>query len=232
MANYCFPIQWPSSSHRSELGKEPQIHFSHGIHPLTVNNLNYSKLDQLLKDFETLAGSTSTISIGECGLDISDKRTHITNQRDYFEKQLQLDVSMKLPVVIHCRDYNSTHKILLTTLINCCPNEHNIHWNCFTGSQEIYLSTTAHFTNLVFCITPFILNNRYRSINELIKTNGIDKIVLESDSPFITCRPNQLSNPYVINFVGTEISELIQIPIEKVFAVTFDNALKIYGKQK
>jgi TatD DNase family protein len=209
-----------------------QIHFSYGIHPLTVHNLNYSKLDQLLKDLETMAGSTRTVLTGECGLDISDKLTHITKQRDYFEKQLKLAVSMKLPVVIHCSGHNSTHKILLTTLINCCPIEHNIHWNCFTRSQEIYLSATAHFTNLVFGITPFILNNRYPNIKEVIKTNGIDKMVLESDSPFIPCRPNQLPNPYVINFVGAEISELIQIPIEKIFAVTFDNALKIYGKQK
>lgn len=179
-----------------------------------------------------MAGSTRTVLTGECGLDISDKRTHITKQRDYFEKQLKLAVSMKLPVVIHCSGHNSTHKILLTTLINCCPIEHNIHWNCFTRSQEIYLSATAHFTNLVFGITPFILNNRYPNIKEVIKTNGIDKMVLESDSPFIPCRPNQLPNPYVINFVGAEISELIQIPIEKIFAVTFDNALKIYGKQK
>ena len=44
--------------------------------------------------------------------------------------------------------------------------------------QEIYLSATAHFTNLVFGITPFILNNRYPSIKELIKTNGMDKISL------------------------------------------------------
>lgn len=194
--------------------------------------MNYSKLDQLLEDLGILPGSTRTVSIGECGLDISDKRTHITKQRDYFEKQLKLTVSMRLPVVIHWRGDNSTLKILLTTLINCCPIEHNIHWNCFTRSQEIHLSATAHFTNLAFGITPFILNNRYPNIKELIKTNGIDKIVLEYDSPFIPFIPNQLPNPYVINFVGAEISELIQIPIEKIFAMTFDNTLKIYGKQK
>jgi Tat protein secretion system quality control protein TatD with DNase activity len=87
------------------------------------------------------------------------------------------------------------------------------------GNLSLSYST---FHNLVFGITPFILNNRYPNIKELIKTNGIDRIVLESDSPFIPCRPNQLPNPYVINFVGAEISELIQIPIEKIFAVTFD----------
>ena len=50
----------------------------------------------------------------------------------------------------------------------------------------------------------------------MIKTNGIDKIVLESDSPFIPCRPNQLPNSYVINLVAAEISEMIQIPIANV----------------
>lgn len=87
VANYCFPNQWPSSSQRSELRKKPQIHFSYVIRPLTVNNLSYSKWKQLLKDLETLAGSASTVSIGECGLDISNKRPHITKQMDYFEKQ-------------------------------------------------------------------------------------------------------------------------------------------------
>jgi Tat protein secretion system quality control protein TatD with DNase activity len=69
---------------------------------------------------------------------------------------------------------------------------------------------------LYFGITPFILNNRYPNIKEMIKTNGIDKIVLESDSPFIPCRPNQLPNSYVINLVAAEISEMIQIPIANV----------------
>jgi Tat protein secretion system quality control protein TatD with DNase activity len=78
-------------------------------------------------------------------------------------------------------------------------------------SQLQHISQT-----LFFGITPFILNNRYPNIKEMIKTNGIDKMVLESDSPFIPCRPNQLLNPYVINLVAAEISEMIQIPIANV----------------
>ncbi|CAC5398294.1 tatD [Mytilus coruscus] len=175
--------------------------------------------------------SSRTFAIGECGLDTSDRNVNLSKQIEYLEKQLQLAVKNSLPVVIHCRGNDSLHLTLLTSLVNCCPKEQKIHWHCFTSSQEIYLTASRHFINLVFGITPFNFGNRYPNIRDIIKENGIDRLVLESDAPYIQYKENQIQNPYIVNFVAEEISKLLNISVEQVFEITFSNTQKIYGKR-
>ncbi|CAG2185742.1 tatD [Mytilus edulis] len=229
VANFCFPSSWPNSSQRTELRKTPSVHFSFGIHPRTVNSSSPSNLHRHLTDLEYLVKSSRTVAIGECGLDTSDRNVNLSKQIEYLEKQLQLAVKNSLPVVIHCRGNDALHLTLLTSLVNCCPKEQKIHWHCFTSSQEIYLTASGHFVNLVFGITPFIFGNRYPNIREIIKENGIDRLVLESDAPYIKYKENQIPNPYIVNFVAEEISKLLNIPVEQVFETTFSKT-KIYGK--
>ncbi|CAC5416492.1 tatD [Mytilus coruscus] len=156
---------------------------------------------------------------------------NLSKQIEYLEKQLQLAVKNSLPVVIYCRGNDSLHPTLLTSLVNCCPKEQKIHWHCFTSSQEIYLTAPRHFINLVFGITPFIFGNRYPNIREIIKENGIDRLVLESDAPYIQNKENQIPNPYIVNFVAEEISKLLNIPVEQVFEITFSNTQKNIWKE-
>lgn len=160
VANYCFPLSWPSSIQRTELRKTPSVHFSFGIHPRIVNSSSSSNLQQYLTDLEYLIKSSRTVVVGECGLDNTAKSVQLDKQIKKFEKQLELAVSKKLPVVIHCCGDESLCRILLTSLTNCCPVQQYIHWHCFTSTQEIYQSAANHFPNLVFGVTPFIFGTR------------------------------------------------------------------------
>jgi len=88
-----------------------------------------------------------------------------------------------------------------------------------------------HFSNIVFGITPFIFGNQYPGLKEFVKTNGIDHLVLESDAPYIKFRNHELTTPYVVNFVAEEIAKLLDIPIEQVFATTYENTTRIYRQK-
>jgi len=231
VANYCFPLSWPSSTQRTELRKTPSVHFSFGIHPRIVNSSSSSNLQQYLTDLEYLIKSSRTVAVGECGLDNTAKPVQLDKQIKKIEKQLELAVSKKLPVVIHCRGDESLHRILLASLTNCFPVQQHIHWHCFTSTQEIYQSAANHFPNLVFGVTPFIFGTRYPNITEFIKKNRINRLVLETDSPYINYKENQIPNPYVINFIAEEISKLLNIPIEQIFSATYSNTQKVYGKR-
>jgi len=228
IVNYCFPSTWPSSSVRSEIRKEPQFQYSFGIHPRIVNSSSSSTLQKHFTDLKELVKSTRTVAVGECGIDTSDRRIHMSTQIQYLEKQLTLAVENNLVAVIHCRGDNSTHLAVLQSLTICCPFTQPIHWHCFTCSQEIYKSAVHHFCNIVFGITPFIFGNQYPGLKEFVKTNGIDHLVLESDAPYIKFRNYELTTPYVVNFVAEEIAKLLDIPIEQVFATTYENTTRIY----
>jgi len=117
-------------------------------------------------ELKELVKSTRTVAMGECGIDTSDRRIHISTQIQYLEKQLTLAVKNNLAVVIHCRGDNSAHLAVLQSLTICCPSTLHIHWHCFTGSQEIYNSAVQHFSNIVFGITPFIFGSQYPGLKE------------------------------------------------------------------
>lgn len=64
-----------------------------------------------------------------------------------------------------------------------------------------------------------------------MKENGIVRLVLESDYPYIQCRETQIPNPYIVRFVAEQISKLLNISVKKVFEITFSNTSKIYAKR-
>jgi Tat protein secretion system quality control protein TatD with DNase activity len=80
-------------------------------------------------------------------------------------------------------------------------------------------------------VTPFIFSTRYPNIRGFIKKNGINRLVLKTESPYINYKENKIPNPYVINFIAEKISKLLNIPIEQIFSATFSNTQKVYGKR-
>jgi Tat protein secretion system quality control protein TatD with DNase activity len=80
IANYCFPLSWPSSTQRTELRKTPSVHFSFSIHPRIVNSSSSSNLQQYLTDLEYLIKSSRTVAVGECGLDNTAKSLQLDKQ--------------------------------------------------------------------------------------------------------------------------------------------------------
>ncbi|CAC5409903.1 tatD [Mytilus coruscus] len=230
IAKYCNPAKFPSSTERSEIRKDHRIRLSFGMHPRIVNSNSTSTLDRFFKNLTSILASSKTVSVGECGLDTTDRPNsqNFQKQITYFEKQLNLAVQKNLPVVVHSRGDNNLNLSTLTSLVNNLPRNHKIHWHCFTGTEQIFESASSHFSNIVFGVTPFIFTDKYPSIKQFICNKGINRIVLESDAPYIRYK-EQLANPYTVIFVAHEISKLLLIPVEEVLATTTKNSQMIYG---
>ncbi|CAG2221428.1 tatD [Mytilus edulis] len=230
VANYCNPAKFPSSTERSEIRKDHRIRLSFGIHPRIVNSNSTSTLDRFFKNLISILDSSKTVSVGECGLDTTDRPNYQNFQKQvtYFEKQLNLAVQKNLPVVIHSRGDRNLNLATLTSMVNTLPQNHKIHWHCFTGTEEIFESASSHFSDIVFGVTPFIFTNKYPTIKQFICNKGIDRIVLESDAPYIRYK-EEIANPYTVIFVAHEISKLLLIPVEEVLATTTKNSQMIYG---
>lgn len=231
IANFVYPNLWPSSSKRSEYRKDSTVYFSYGIHPRLITKEPSNSLIHNFTELQNLIKSTRAVAVGECGLDTTDNPSSYELQKQivYFRKQIQLAVDNNLTLVIHSRGKPEIHHQILDCIISICPSSQRIHWHCFTGSLDIYLSATEKFENIYFGITPFILKTRYPAMKKIVQIFGLERLLLESDAPYIPLPSTDISNPFVVHPVAREISEICCVPVQEVFNKTTENCRKVYN---
>lgn len=108
----------------------------------------------------------------------------LKQQIKVFERQLEIAEQTKMPIVIHCRDTEEDCYEMLKFYLD---SDHPIHLHCYTGSLETankYLNT---FSNLCIGVTPLItfkLDSNKQHYKQMIKSIPLDRILLETDSPY------------------------------------------------
>jgi TatD DNase family protein len=175
-----------------------------------------------------LAKSKKVVAIGEIGLDYYYRpktKTRLEEfkkiQKEVFIKQLELAEELNLPVIIHCRmAFEDLHEILKNKKMRGV-----IH--CFTGNWE----EAQKFLNLGFYLgingIIFKLN-----LDEVIKNCPLDKILTETDCPYLTPPAegkDKRNEPIFVKHVAARIAELKGISSEEVANQTTQNAKKLFG---
>ena len=147
-----------------------------GIHPHMANEMtkeNFIKLEDMIKN---------ATAVGEIGLDYFYDFSDRAKQKEVFIKQLDLAVKYGKPVNIHTREATQD---TLEILKNYKGIKGIIH--CFSGSVE----TAQEYIKLGFLlgIGGVITFKNAEKIRNVVKTVGLDNIVLETDSPYLTPEP-------------------------------------------
>lgn len=200
----------------------PHVFGAIGIHPQEVEELNDEKFSEIKK----LALKSKIVAVGEIGLDYYWKDVDEKLQKYWFEKQLDLAREIELPVIIHSREAaEDTMKIL--------KEKHGediggiIH--CFSYSTQMAME----YINMNFYIGVggVVTFKNSRKLKEVVKEVPMDKIVIETDCPYLAPEPNRgkrnssLNLPYVIN----EIAEIKGLTPKEVIDITMENAKKVYN---
>ncbi len=176
-----------------------------GVHPHDVKNMSENDL----KVLEDLTKEEKVLAIGEIGLDYyyeySDKQT----QRKWFVKQLELAKKLDLPVVIHSRDAdNECYEIVKEYR----PKSAVIH--CFSGSKELALKYVE--MGYYIGIGGVVTFNNARKLVEVAKNIPLEKILVETDAPYLTPVPHRgernISN--YLKFVTRKIAEVKEVSVE------------------
>ncbi|OGH08092.1 MAG: hypothetical protein A2171_01315 [Candidatus Levybacteria bacterium RBG_13_35_9] len=204
-----------------------------GIHPHHADKLS----DNWEVELRKIAQNKKVVAIGEIGLDyFSYKSNGIVDsnlQKNVFETQIQLAHDLKIPLQIHNRQAGedileilNLHKNLLKSIPGM--------FHCFAGSNE----TLKKALNLGFYI-GFDGNITYKGIakgetvklSELCKISPIDRIVTETDAPFLTPEPHRGSRnePSYVIIVGEEIAKIKAISFEKLKKITIQNAETLFN---
>jgi len=187
--------------------------------------------------YEKLAKFEKVVAIGEIGLDYyhldptKDVVAVKKKQHEVFAQQLLLARSLDLPVIIHCRQ---AHDDLLEILQefkkeygHIIPNDRPwgvIH--CFSGDED--LAWKYFKLGLLISFTGLITFSK--QWDDLIRKIPLDKIMIETDTPYMTPEPyrGERNEPVLVQYVAKRIADIKSIKIEKVAEVTTRTARELF----
>lgn len=189
--------------------------------------LNYDSIDsfteQDLETLEELIKNEKIVAIGEIGLDYYWTKENKEKQIYYFKKQIELAKKYDLPVIVHAREsVQDVYNIIKESNIR----KGSMH--CFSGSLEM----AEEFIKIGFKIGidgPITYENNKKGV-EIVKNIGLEHILLETDSPYLSPIPNRgkQNSPLNLIYIAEKIAEVKQISVEEVIEVTTRNAKELY----
>jgi TatD DNase family protein len=217
MVNISFDI--PSSQASITLAEKfPFIKTAIGVHPHEARNFIQKTIDELIR----LASSKKVIAVGEIGLDYYRDLSPRDKQEEAFRIQMEMAKELDLPVIIHTREaYSDLLKIVEEEEIS----KGVLH--CFSGNSVDVKK--AMDLDLYFGIGG-MLTFKTSNLPSLLKKIPKNRLLLETDCPFLTPRPHKGRNePSYLTTICEKVSAILDIPFEDVAQQTSDNAKTLFG---
>ncbi len=197
--------------------KYSYVYASIGYHPEVASTVT---LDDI-KYLESHLTDEKVVAIGEIGLDYHYTKENKTQQETLFRQQLSLAQQYHLPVVIHSREATEdTIRILKDYQVTG-----SIH--CFSGSLE----TAKQYLKLGYYLgIGGVLTFHNSKLPSVVQEIPLDKILLETDSPYLAPvpfrgKPNASKN---IPVIAAKLADIKYLPIETVETITTENAEKLF----
>jgi TatD DNase family protein len=198
------------------------IYTSVGIHPHEAKEVTPQHLDELAR----LAQHPKVIAWGEIGLDYFYDHSPRDVQATVFRSQMELAHTAKLPIIIHCRDAWDDCLALIEQ-----------HWrptglagilHCFTGT----LDHAKRGLDMGFLIS-FAGNSTYpktQNIREVAKEIPLDRMLIETDSPFLAPQPyrGKRNEPAYVVEVAKTLATVRNLAPEEIAAATAANFRRLF----
>lgn len=208
----------------SIIEKYENLYGAIGVHPSELKKLP----DNWLIRVEELLSHRKVIAIGEIGLDYywdKDEENHKL-QKDVLIKQIELAQKYKLPVLIHDRDaHGDCFEILSQSIRGDIP----VIMHCFSGSWEF--AERCLKEGWYIALGGVVTFKNAKKIKEVAKNIPLDRLLLETDSPYLTPVPHrgEENTPAYVKFVAEEIAKIKGLCFEEIDALTTANANRIFN---
>lgn len=197
-----------------------RIYASCGFHPNDVGEHDIKDMEVL----KTLIQHEKVVAIGEIGIDLYRDRAPLEVQNRFFIRQLEIALENDIPVIIHSR---SAEKETMN-VIEQVSKKYSGVFHCYAGGFDtafkliekgFYISFTGNIT--------YKNNDR----EDVIKAIPLEKMLLETDSPFLTPVPfrGKRNDPSKLIYIAQKIAEIKDISIEEVARITTANSKKLFG---
>ena len=202
------------------------IYAAVGVHPHDVKDLTEADIQELKR---MATENEKVVAIGEIGLDLYWDKTFLKEQILAFEKQIEWALEYDLPIVIHSREaFEYIYKVMEP--YKNTPLTGIFH--SFTGTSE-EAAKLLEFEGFMLGING-VVTFKKSTLPEALTTVPLERIVLETDSPYLAPVPNRGKRNESANVRDTlmKVADIYQRDPEYVAQVTSVNALKVFGIRK
>jgi TatD DNase family protein len=192
-----------------------------GLHPGSVKET----YNEELKIVEGYLSRRNFVAVGEIGLDFYWDSTFIKEQYSAFNKQMELALSNKLPIVIHTR--NAMQQTIDAVKPFAAKGLRGI-FHCFGDSNE----TAKQIIGMDFYLgIGGVLTYKKANVPEALKDIDLKHIVLETDAPYLSPVPyrGKRNESSYLRYIAEGLADAKKVPVEEVARITTGNAEKLFG---
>ncbi|MCV3753833.1 TatD family hydrolase [Ureaplasma zalophigenitalium] len=214
-----------------QASRYPHIVASVGIHPTDLATMTDD--DLLLLEKLIQENRKQIVSIGEIGLDYYHELPYGKDvQKHWFKKQLELALKYDLPVNLHIRN---AHDDAIEILREYQIQKAIVH--CFTDAYKYILiyNSLDYYVSFPGVITfKPTANNNINELHRCIQALNINRLLVETDAPFLTPAPlrGKTNYPYYVVHTANKMAEILQYEPQDLYGILKNNALRIFGQKK
>jgi len=216
-----------------------EIYPTCGLHPKDAREeiKNSESITRLVNQLKQLAKSARFVAIGETGLDYYENTSDSEKklQRELFEAQVDLAREWEMPLVVHCRNGWSEIFDLLST-VNREPRTVQGIFHSWTGDWKDAKKAIA--LGFYISFSGIVTFSNAKEVQEVAKKVPIDRILIETDSPFLAPEPlrsaqdklvrGSINEPKNVKIIGQFIASLRNQPFEEIEKATAVNAERLF----
>ncbi len=203
------------------INEDEMIYGTIGVHPHETTD-NKITTDFIIRN---LTQNSKIIGIGETGLDFYYNNSDKNNQIISFKEHIEASIQTNVPLIIHSRHAEDETFDILSEYKN---KDLKILMHCFTGSRsfaEKLLTLNAYFS-----ASGIITFKNSQELQEIFKFLPLDKILIETDSPFLAPVPNRgkKNEPSFIDYTAQKLAEIKNISKTDLVNFTTNNFNKLF----
>ena len=192
-----------------------------GIHPHETTD-NKITTDVIVK---TITDNKKIIGVGETGLDFFYNNSDKNDQIISFKQHIEASIITNTPLIIHSRDAEEE----TFNILNNYKNQNlKILMHCFTGSKDF--ANKLLTLNAFFSASGIITFKNSIDLQDTFKSLPLDKILIETDSPFLAPVPNRgkKNEPSFIDFTAQKLADIKNISKLELINFTTNNFNKLF----
>ena len=184
-----------------------------------------NQLNELSELIEKEKNCNKIVAIGEIGLDYYWNQDNKELQKRAFIKQIEIANIFKLPIVIHTREavmdtlqILKEHEVIQKGVFHCCPLNRELVKEALKIGFYISFAGPVTFKNA-------------KNANEIIEMVPLDRILIETDSPYLSPEPNRgkRNDSRNVKYIAEKIASVKKLNIEEIAKITYENANRIFN---
>jgi len=196
---------------------DPMIYGTFGIHPHEPEESHLTDKSYIINQINQ---NERIIGIGETGLDFFYNHSNKERQIDSFKAHIEASIDLNIPIIIHSRNAeDETYEILKSYK----SEKPKILMHCFTGSLNF--ANQLLELNAFFSASGIITFKNSLDLQETFKKLPLDKLLVETDSPFLAPIPmrGKKNEPSFIQYTINKLAELREISNKEIIKTTTNN---------